>query len=264
MWVMSQYANSADMGAQESSKMLSRRGFLRLGGATVAIAGTGTTVLGAEMIAYPDKIGDGAARQIEASRLAEIIAEHERWLEDPADGQRAMLAGADLAGLMLESCSLCSADLSGAKLTGAHFRNVDLERACLIGANLANARLDQCPIGSTDFTGAMMAGCVIDAEHRNSYGETLVADANEACFRHADLRGAKLKLSIDRGDFRNANMRGINFDGSMLSVVDQGMLWFDHADLTDAQFGHSVVGANLSKANLTGADFSNITDVSCS
>ena len=56
--------------------------------------------------------------------LTKILAEHQKWLKNPNDGQGADLRGADLQGAYLQ----------GADLRGAYLQGADLQRANLQGA----------------------------------------------------------------------------------------------------------------------------------
>ena len=48
-----------------------------------------------------------------------VLEAHAQWLKDPATGQRANLAGADLTGSNVAWADLRGANLRGADLTGA-------------------------------------------------------------------------------------------------------------------------------------------------
>ena len=53
---------------------------------------------------------------MEATKLADILAKHRKWLHGEPGGERADLSGADLSGAVLRSAVLRSADLRSAVL----------------------------------------------------------------------------------------------------------------------------------------------------
>ena len=63
--------------------------------------------------------------QYKPEQLAEILAEHRKWLMDEG-GKCAYLRGAYLRGADLRGADLRGADLSGADLRGAYLRGADL------------------------------------------------------------------------------------------------------------------------------------------
>jgi len=69
---------------------------------------------------------------MDVKELQKILSDHSLWLQDPTQGGRADLSGANLS----------SADLSDADLSGADLSWADLSGANLKGANLKGANLD--------------------------------------------------------------------------------------------------------------------------
>ena len=68
--------------------------------------------------------------------LAEVLAQHAKWLEEDGTGRRADLRDADLCDANLRDANLCDANLRGADL-----RRADLRDANLCDANLKAATL---------------------------------------------------------------------------------------------------------------------------
>ena len=84
--------------------------------------------------------------RIDATKLAEILAQHEAFLANQRGGKRAMLKFHDLSG----------ADLSGANFTGSKMRRTDLSGATLFGAILTSADLTEARLVKTDLRGVQM------------------------------------------------------------------------------------------------------------
>jgi len=73
--------------------------------------------------------------------IAEILANHSKWIKNHSEGSRANLSGADLYGANLSGADLSGADLSGAYLSRANLSRANLSRADLSHANLYDANL---------------------------------------------------------------------------------------------------------------------------
>ena len=102
---------------------------------------------------------NGAPRYISVSEaeLAQICAEHKRWLDAERKGPgRADLRRADLTDFDLSGADLRWADLRDALLFRTDLTGADLRSAQFSGANLREVKgLDkQCRLGSADLTGA--------------------------------------------------------------------------------------------------------------
>ena len=95
--------------------------------------------------------------------LAEILSEHQKWLNNPATGVRANLSGADLSGAKLYNANLYDAnlydaDLSGANLSGANLSGANLFCANLSGANLSGAKLYNANLYGAKLYNANLSG----------------------------------------------------------------------------------------------------------
>jgi uncharacterized protein YjbI with pentapeptide repeats len=81
--------------------------------------------------------------EIDGRTLADIVERHQEWLGSSfRNGERAVLAGADLRRTNLAGHDLRQADLSGADLAGADLARAKLNGAKLQGANLRHAVLN--------------------------------------------------------------------------------------------------------------------------
>lgn len=96
------------------------------------------------------------------------------------------------------------ADLRDAHLAGRSLWRVDLRRALLDGCDLAAANLDHA-----DFRGASLKGA------RLSSASLWEANLAKADLRDADLRGAKL----DHADLSGADISGASLEGASLKFV---------------------------------------------
>ena len=85
--------------------------------------------------------------------LAEVLAEHAKWLNDTRTGERANLRGANLCDADLSGANLCDANLRGANLCDA-----DLSGANLCGANLCDANLRDADLRRADLSDADLSG----------------------------------------------------------------------------------------------------------
>ena len=119
---------------------------------------------------------------MEPANLKEILDAHREWrLSDGERGNRAYLAGANLAdaylaGANLADAYLTGAYLAGADLTGAYLTGANLTGANLTGANLAGAYLTGANLAGANLAGAYLAGAdltgaahVIDAGTPNGW-----------------------------------------------------------------------------------------------
>lgn len=100
--------------------------------------------------------------------LANIIKDHNLWLQDLSTGERADLSGVNLKGMNLSGYNLSGANLSYAFMTGTIMKGTDLSGADLRNANLTGAELSE-------------------------------SNLNRADLRRANLEGAKLRLATLRG-----------------------------------------------------------------
>ena len=72
-------------------------------------------------------------------QIKEVIALHQKWLNNEADGVQAGLIGADLIGADLIGANLADANLINAALANVNLRGANLRGANLKGANLRGA-----------------------------------------------------------------------------------------------------------------------------
>ena len=126
-------------------------------------------------------------RQISREELNEILKEHELWLKEEGEGERADLSytnlrGMDLKGVNLKRAILTHAvlvyaDLKYANLRYADLSYADLELAILIDANLKNANLEETNLKYANLRNANLE----------------YADLEYADLRHSNLICANLK-----------------------------------------------------------------------
>lgn len=181
----------------------------------------------------------------------------EAWLES-ADLQnsnlsRARLAGAVMAHANLRGLVAVLTDFSGANLGGSRIENALLERADLRGATLSNAslvrselrrvqgaglQLHQTRFQQVDWYGAQLAGVLFYQLDLHTCGFA-GADLSAALLVECDLRGV---------DFGRARLAGASINAGQA----QGAV-FAQADLSGAQFSGAT---ELSGADFTAADAS--------
>ena len=109
-------------------------------------------------------------------QLDKVLEKHAAWRRGDPTGQRADLAGANLADAYLACADLADANLADAYLADANLADANLAGADLAGANLAGANLADADLAGADLAGAYLAGADL-------------AGTNLAC---ADLAGANL------------------------------------------------------------------------
>ena len=100
-------------------------------------------------------------------QLAQILANHRKWLNNETGGERANLRGANLSGANLTGANLSGANLTGAdlidaNLTGADLIDAILRDANLSGANLRGANLTGADLHRADLFGANLTGANLD------------------------------------------------------------------------------------------------------
>ena len=112
-------------------------------------------------------------------------------------------------------------DLSGSTMRGMDAIRSEIRQSILIGADLSNSIFYRASLNCNDFSRARMRE--ISLEYGYMYDSLLIG---------ADLTGASLTFSnLSRSDFRDANLAGVNFTGSVLDSVN-----FEGANLTGAIF----------------------------
>ena len=96
------------------------------------------------------------------AELDEILAKHEKWINDEDGGKRADLLSADLQDANLLSADLLSADLQDANLLSADLRHANLQGANLQGADLQYADLQGADLWHANLRGANLQHANID------------------------------------------------------------------------------------------------------
>jgi hypothetical protein len=142
----------------------------------------------------------GNQMNITPDQITGIVERHGKWLRDEPGGERAYLAGANLARANLAGANLARANLNGAYLARADLARANLARANLNGADLARADLARAYLARADLAGADLAGADLAG-----------ADLAGAYLAGAYLAGANLS---------SANLSGANLSGANLSGAD--------------------------------------------
>lgn len=202
-------------------------------------------------IAAGELAGIGANKSISAAdllaneALANLIAEHEQWLDSAgAEGKRAVFKD-----------NLSGKDFSHKRLSGASFRGLDLSRCVFKQTYLNEVDFGECQLDGADFSTANLDNAIL-----------VNASAQDASFsavemNEADLEGAKLA----RSNFMHAKVKGTNFrDADLTEVkfdnVTANLANFRDAKLHDATMNHGDFSqaifrdATLHRANLEGAN----------
>ncbi|MGV6475380.1 pentapeptide repeat-containing protein [Azotobacter vinelandii] len=112
-----------------------------------------------------------------AAELAEIIAQHRKWLDDEEGGEQANLDGANLREANLRGANLRGAYLRGANLGEADLDGANLREANLRGANLGGAYLRRAYLREANLGGANLREANLDGAYLGG-----------AYLRAADLR----------------------------------------------------------------------------
>jgi len=138
--------------------------------------------------------------------IAAILEDHGLWLTTGgAQGEKANLQGASLAGTDLTDANLANANLRDADLqdcilTGANFEDADLRGANLSGSNLAGAELHHAKLRHASLKAAQLP---------------------EAGLRGADLAGANLRgAGLTGADLKDANFLSTDICGAELLGVN--------------------------------------------
>jgi len=135
---------------------------------------------------------------IDPTTLRDMLAKHATWLRGGANGERADLAYADLAGANLVNADLAYADLAGANLVNTNLAYADLAYANLVNANLAYADLAYANLAGANLAYANLAGADLAganlADARLSHFQICPEEGSFTAWKKAD--GALLKLEI--------------------------------------------------------------------
>ena len=89
---------------------------------------------------------------ITTEQLKKVLDNHALWINNPKEGTRADLYGANLNGANLNGADLNGAYLYGANLYGANLYGANLNGANLNGANLNGANLNGADLRGANFT----------------------------------------------------------------------------------------------------------------
>ncbi len=207
--------------------------------------------------------------------LIEIQYLHDRWLHDPAAGERANLCGADLTGSDLRGADLRGANLQRAKLAGLDLLGIRLKEADLRGADLRGAKIQSGNLKQTDLREAQLQSArVIGSDLRfanaanANFRATQLTNSNlaEADLSDADFEGANLSMAnLEASTLRGANLHAANLSAARLMRADLQGTELRGANLSEANLseaklaqaqldGARLVGTNLTGATLTGAN----------
>lgn len=143
---------------------------------------------------------------------------------------------ADLSGADLRDTQLLNMDLSNANLTGADFS----------GSTMVNVDFNEAVFKNLRAMDVQISGVKFPPDWSLRY--------NSFIGPYANLHG----LSVERPDFANSNLQGVNLSDSYLPQID-----LSNSDMSGADFSGSIMnGADLSytvfdDANLSHTDLSN-------
>lgn len=98
--------------------------------------------------------------------LNQLVKKHQRWLEDPAMGERLklddeILADKDLSGKDLRRAVLNYVNFEDANLSGVNFEDADLDYSNMINANLAGANLRGASLHDVYLSEACLLGATL-------------------------------------------------------------------------------------------------------
>jgi uncharacterized protein YjbI with pentapeptide repeats len=190
---------------------------------------------------------ENSGDRLTPEQLNQVIAKHEAFLNSACEGERANLAGKNLAGLNLSNRVLLAADFSGANLTGTSLKFSNLSEAALYccdmartdgryvnfakanmrgvnlnGANLSHARLDGCDFRAGQILRQGPRGNVVVDRSGAAVGTDFsYCSLVGVSFEGADLQGANFTGAVITGSkFRGAKLGGSKFKGAVLTDVD--------------------------------------------
>lgn len=160
---------------------------------------------------------------MEMIELKNILALHEKWLNEEEGGERADLHGADLDHICLDNV-----DFRNANLREVSFRDAVITNSDFRGADLYEA----------DFRFAFLQGSDFSAANLKDADFTC-ANLCNADFFNADLMGSDLK---------EANIKGVDFDYACLPLWCGSLnAHFDDKQLK--QIAYHLVKAGLQSKN---------------
>jgi len=166
-------------------------------------------------------------------KLATILKNHQKWLNNEPGGVRADLSSANLSSANLSSADLSYADLSSANLISANLSSANLSSANLSSADLSYANLSYANLSYANLISA-------DLRYANLRSDLSYANLSYANLSYANLISA---------DLRYANLRSANLSSANLRSADLRYANLSSANLRSADLRY----ANLSSANLRSA-----------
>lgn len=104
---------------------------------------------------------------IDAAELRRVVASHGEWLANGGRGERAVLTGRDLRGVVLDGADLRRTDFSQSDLTGADLSGATLRHAVFDGAILQDTRLHEADLADAALakakclSGKSLAGAIL-------------------------------------------------------------------------------------------------------
>ena len=141
---------------------------------------------------------------MKASELNLILDQHWIWIDtNGVQGQRAILAGADLRVAILAGAELRGAHLTDANLTDANLRFANLYRANLEYANLQGANLRGANLRGANLKDAILRGAVLSGAYlKDATGLPNVSWIIPGCLVH--LNNIKYEFYLEKED-KSAN-----------------------------------------------------------
>ncbi len=223
------------------------------------------------MVPSAAALGGGAGAKLSVREIVTMLKNTEQGR--PPELSRRDLSGLDLAeldfrGADLSESNLFGADLTGSNLEAANLHHAILDRTVLVrtrftGANLKNASIRR-PSVSPDlsfdsrelpiFRRANLAGVQLTARLEGAdFSGADLSNASFTLWHERDLGGAPA-TGLDRCDFTEARMRGVNMRGLSLARAVFREADLREADLRDTDLRSSdLTGALLDGAKLVGA-----------
>ena len=232
--------------------------------------------------------GPYAGQKLTDEDLAPVLARHEAWARDLAQGKvslegedarranlcRATLRYANLQGRVLTGIQLHSANLNRAHLRetdlfgadlryaylgGADMRGAILQASRLQGARLIDTKLQGVDLREVNLHSANMAGALLQGANlkraRLPGANLTLANLSDADLTLADVRGAGLSgAKLQGATLTGAKFQGAELNGAELQGADLYEARFQEATLVRAKLdGTNLTNTQLQEANLSGA-----------
>lgn len=147
----------------------------------------------------------------------DLLADHHRWLKDPATGDQLVLLGKHLVGAKLRDLNLKSIDLEECDLLAAQFQGSNMEAVDLQRARLLNAQFERTYLARANFYKAgMQAAEFFNCDLTSS--DMTDTELKETRFIDCDLKDVDFEGAIcESTRFSGSDLRGANFKGVDLS-----------------------------------------------